>query len=157
MFAVRQTRNGRVVFRRVKDLDSLIQEGIRQGFLEFMRDLKHEANRAILKDPKTGRVYVRRDRAGRRRRHKSSAPGESHANLTGVLRRSISFKVRGHDRATFGYGALGDDAPVYARFVEFGTSRMAARPSLRNAITKVDAEDSFDVALSRMLKQTIRR
>lgn len=156
MFAIRQNRNNEVVYRKVKDLESLIEEGIRQGFLELMRMLKREANRAILKDAKTGRVYIRRDRAGRRRRHQSSAPGETHANRTGALRRSVSFKVHGYDRAKFGYGAVGD-APVYARFVEFGTSKMRARPSLQNAITKVDAEDAFERGLSRMLKGVVRR
>lgn len=34
---------------------------------------------------------------------------------------------------SFGYG-ITRDAPDYGKFVEFGTRRMAARPSLENAI-----------------------
>ena len=54
----------------------------------------------------------------------------------------------------FGYGVaakLGAEAPHYDEYVEFGTSKMAARPSLRNALDKVgeNAEQHFVRAMAK--------
>jgi len=98
------------------------------------RDLRKAASDEILRKPKSGRLYITRDRAGRRRRHVASEAGETHANFSGALRRSIDFKVRGSKQLEFGYGITKGNAPEYAPFVEFGTQRMKARPSLQNAI-----------------------
>ena len=52
-----------------------------------------------------------------------------------TLRRSLSFQLRGSSEIEFGYGvSSGKEAPDYARFVEFGTTKMKARPSLLNAL-----------------------
>lgn len=58
---------------------------------------------------------------------------------TGTLRRSIGTEVReSPDRAS---ARIGPDASVeYARFVEFGTSRMSARPFMRPAYESRRAE-----------------
>jgi len=123
------------VFGRIENLQRLTRRGLRQGMFRAGQTLRAEASRAILNDPKTGIVYIRRDRAGRRRRHQSSAAGETHANLTGALRRSLSFQLRGSSEIEFGYGvSSGRSAPDYAGFVEFGTTKMRARPSLLNAL-----------------------
>ena len=123
------------VFGRIENLQRLTRRGLRQGMFRAGQTLRAEASRAILNDPKTGIVYIRRDRAGRRRRHQSSAAGETHANLSGTLRRSLSFQLRGSSEIEFGYGvSSGRSAPDYAGFVEFGTTKMRARPSLLNAL-----------------------
>jgi len=123
------------VFGRIENLQRLTRRGLRQGMFRAGQTLRAEASRAILNDPKTGIVYIRRDRAGRRRRHQSSAAGETHANLTGTLRRSLSFQLRGSSEIEFGYGvSSGRSAPDYAGFVEFGTTKMRARPSLLNTL-----------------------
>ena len=98
---------------------------------------KRNADNAILgrTEKKRGRVYRVRTGAGKRtRRHRASAPGQSHANLSGRLRRSIGWKVRGSKQLEFGYGLGKEEAPDYAAFVEGGTSRMKARSSLLNAM-----------------------
>lgn len=94
---------------------------------------KKSADDAILgrTERKRGRLYRIK---GRRRRHRASAPGQSHANLSGLLRRSNGWRVRGSLQLEFGYG-LANDAPDYAAFVERGTSKMEARSSLLNAVT----------------------
>ncbi len=96
---------------------------------------KRSADNAIL-----GRTEVKRGRLyripGRRRLHRASAPGQSHANLTGRLRRSIGWRVRNASQLEFGYGA-DKQTTDYAPFVENGIRRdggPTARPSLRNAI-----------------------
>lgn len=133
-----QNRQNTKVFAVIKDIPKLTRRGLRQGMFKAGQGLISEANREILKGGKTGVIYIRRDRAGRRRRHMSSAAGESHANLSGTLRKSLSFQLRGSSEIEFGYGvSSGKEAPEYARFVEFGTTKMKARPSLNNAL---DAE-----------------
>ena len=87
----------------------------------------------ILDKPKGGRTYIRRTASGRTRRHVASAAGESHANMTGKLRRSLGFRVNTR-QMEFGYGVTKGDAPDYAGFVNDGTSKMDARPSLEIGI-----------------------
>lgn len=128
-------RQNDAVFARIEGLDRLTKRGIRQARFKIGHGLIGAASREILKGPKTGRVYIRVDRAGRRRRHISSAPGETHANRTGALRRSLSFQLRGSHAMEFGYGVSSVKVgPEYDGFVEFGTTKMKARPSLFNAI-----------------------
>lgn len=152
LFAVREDSHNRVVYREIDTLIPDTEQAIRRGWFAFMQELQRVANREILRKPKSGRVYIISDRAGRRRRHVASAPGETHANLTGATRRSLSWRVEGWERATFGYGVSTSSlnaAPVWAPYLEFGTSRMAPRPSLKNAIEVVDPAPFFDAAFDR--------
>lgn len=128
-------RQNTKVFATIKDIPDLTRRGLRQGMFKAGQGLISEANREILKGAKTGVIYLRRDRAGRRRRHMSSAAGETHANISGTLRKSLSFQLRGASEIEFGYGvSSGNEAPEYAKFVEFGTTKMKARPTLNNAL-----------------------
>jgi len=131
----KQDRQNDRVFGVIKDIPKLTRRGLRQGMFKVGHSLIAVASRDILKGAKTGIVYIRRDKAGRRRRHQSSAPGETHANRSGTLRRSLSFQLKGSSEIEFGYGvSSGKEAPEYAKFVEFGTTKMKARPSLLNAL-----------------------
>jgi len=122
------------LFARLGTVNDGVRRAIRQGFFEFGKDLRDTASQEILRRPKGGRTYIVRQ--GKRRfRHTASAPGETHANLSGKLRRSIGFQIHGSRSMDFGYGVdPRGPAPDYAIYVEDGTSRMAARPSLQNAI-----------------------
>lgn len=151
-FAVREDAHNRVIYREIEDLIPDTHQAIRRGWFAFMQELQKVANREILRKPKSGRVYFISDRAGRRRRHVASAPGETHANLSGATRRSLSWNVDGWESATFGYGvstSVSNGAPRWAPYLEFGTSRMAERPSLKNAIDMVDPRPFFDAAFGR--------
>jgi hypothetical protein len=115
------------------------------------------ANQETLKGVKTGIVYIRRDKAGRRRRHLSSAPGETHANRTGTLRRSLSFQLRGSSEIEFGYGvSSGKEAPEYARAIEFGFEKrnLKPRPSLKNALNSEQGNmtQHFENGIKKALK-----
>ena len=133
-----QSRQNDRVFAKIEGVERLTKRGLRQGMFKAGQGLRAEASREILKGKKTGKIYIRRDRSKRRRRHQASAAGETHANLSGMLRRSLSFQLRGSSEIEFGYGvSSGKTAPDHAEFVEFGTNKMKARPSLSNAI---DAE-----------------
>lgn len=130
-------------FGRLELLAEGTRRALRQAWFQVGRDLSAEANRQVLKTVKTGRTYVVRGPSGRRRRHVASAPGQSHANLTGKLRKSVSWKIRGERGGEFGYGVSTTDAnraPEYAPAVEFGTSKMAARPTLQNTIRAVQGK-----------------
>lgn len=132
-------RRNELIFKLLTDTNANIRRSIRQAFFELGRDLKATANKEILRKPKGGRTYFIRAPGGRRRRHVASAPGETHANMTGAARRSIGWQVNGSDSLTFGYGVdPRGPAPDYAEFLEFGTSKMAARPSLQNAMSDVE-------------------
>ncbi len=107
--------------------------GVEKAFWRIGKDLRAEADQQVLRGDKTGRIYIRRDSLGRRRRHQASAPGESHANRTGTLRKSNGWRARGL-QMEYGYGAAGLTAPIYARPIELGSRRVAARPTLQNSI-----------------------
>lgn len=154
-FRIREDSKNRLVYRRVEDLPTRAHQVFRAGFFDFMAALKVEANKEILRKPKAGRTYIARDRSGRKRRHKASAPGESHANLSGTLRRSLSWKVFGWEKAEFGYGVSSNaqnKAPGYAGFVELGTRLMKPRPSLQNAVRATERDVHFDRALDKMIQ-----
>lgn len=126
-------RNSRQAILRIRNLRKLTRSGVEFAAFTSGKGLVKATSAEILRKPKGGRTYIRTDRAGRRRRHIASAPGETHANMSGTLRRSLGFKVN-PSQLEFGYGVQSNDAPEYAGFVEFGTRRMKARPSLQNGI-----------------------
>lgn len=136
MITVTLPPNSRRVMLRMVDINRLTQTGMTQGWQKLGESLKRDVKREILRKPKSGRLYIIRTRSGARRRHRASAPGETHANLSGKVRRSVGFRVSGSSEMRFGYGALGGRgrAPLYAKMLEFGTRRMKPRPSLQNAI-----------------------
>ena len=132
--------NNRAVMLRMQRMTSASKRGMYKGWIESGQSLRRDAAKEILRHPKSGRIYtVRKGRAGRGPlvRHRASSPGETHANITGRTRRSLSWKTSGFDEMAFGYGVASNkqgNPPDYAKDLEFGTSRMAARPSLQNAI-----------------------
>lgn len=137
MIEFRANPRNATVFIRLLQTGKLTRRAIRQSWFEVGRDLKASANTEILRKPKGGRTYYIRGPSGRRRRHVASAPGETHANLSGRLRRSIGWQVHGWRSMEFGYG-VDKPAPVYGKFVENGTGKIKPRPSLGNAVRDID-------------------
>lgn len=129
------SRNSRV-WRMIDKMRPKTKTAIRKAWFSVGRDLKIVATAEVLRAPKGGRVYIIRSKGGRTRRHTASAPGETHANRSGELRKSISWRVYGYARMDFGYGFTGD-AVDYDSFVEDGTSKMDPRPTIANAVKTV--------------------
>lgn len=120
----------------VPDLNKMVDRDIRQGWHRFGGSLRAEASNEVIRGTKSGRTYynVRLPGGKVKRRHVASAPGESHANLSGKLRRSLGYQITGSRSMEFGYMR---NPPEYSGAVEFGSQRAGPRPTLRNAINKL--------------------
>lgn len=163
-------RDGLKTFHDLKQFRKASKRVIRQFYFLTGYDFRNEARAEILRKPKGGRTYrltkgthQTGKRKGQRRRvkHVASAPFETHANFTGLTRKSIGFKLHGSTRMTFGYGIASAKPPTeWAQYLEFGTigfkkvGPMAARPSLSAAIDKMEgkAQQNFDQAILREFK-----
>ena len=128
-------KNSRSAIINIKSIKKLTKSGMEHAFDTSAVGLRKATSDQILIKPKGGRTYTYRTPSGRRRRHVASAPGETHANLHGALRWSLGYKVNGANSLEFGYGVQSKSpAPDYASAIEFGSSRIKARPSLSNGI-----------------------
>lgn len=108
---IRELSSPRMRFRFMK--------GIRKALFDIGLDAAREAEMMINNEGREGKAY---DINGFI--HIASSPGDAPANLSGRLKRSISFAVRGYHEVEYG-------SPVpYAKFLEVGTNRMEARPFL---------------------------
>lgn len=97
-----------------RDADQEIAKAVTGTALEMIGDVK----KAIQRGPKTGRVYRRGNIT-----HQASAPGEAPATDQGALASSVYFEQTTKLSATIG------SRLAYAYYLEFGTSRIAPRPS----------------------------
>ena len=146
------------VFRTLDRLRPKSQIAIRAAWFDLGRDLKNEARKEILRRPKGGITYFIRMRGGKYKRHVASAPGETHANLTGRLRRSVSWKVHGFAMMVFGYGfatTAGNKSPEYDTFVEDGTKNVRPRPSIMNTVRAI--KRTATVGFKRQIMKEFKR
>ena len=150
-------KNNFRIYHKLEGIERLTKRATRKGMFNWGRDLYAVARKDIISKEKHGRIYRTRTGVGgkkltRVKRRRSSAPGETHANFTGALRNSLGYTVQAADTLTFGYGADGKDVPDYAEFVEIGTFKMAARPTLQNTIEKTsgNAETYFQEELNKL-------
>ena len=88
------------------------------------QEIRKEAVRSIQQDPKTGIVY---QRYNPRRRHQSSAKGQSPASDTGFLVSQIKVRKKNANEV------LVESTAPYSAFLEFGTSIMGERPFMHPA------------------------
>ena len=133
------------VFRGLDRILPTTQRAIRNAWFSLGLDLKNEANKEIKRRPKGGTVYFIRTKKGKYKRHVASAPGETHANLSGTLRKSVSWKVHGFSRMDFGYGFAtnaSSRAPIYDFVIEDGFDfadgrKIKPRPSIANTVKTI--------------------
>tara|TARA_B100000424_G_C22535636_1_gene305872 strand:- start:41 stop:490 length:450 start_codon:yes stop_codon:yes gene_type:complete len=100
-----------------KDLETPFREVIAGG----AQLIRGQAIRSIQTGPKSGRIY---EKYNPRRTHRSSAPGQAPASDTGNLVSQIRVREENKDLIKVESNAL------YSSFLEFGTSKMLARPFL---------------------------
>lgn len=96
------------------------KKAIRNASFDIGKKSQNESRKNILTGKKTGRTYKIGGFV-----HRASAPGESPANITGSLAKSVDYDVRGHQQTEFGYKKL------YGKFLEDGTVNMERRPNLQ--------------------------
>ncbi|WP_020469724.1 HK97-gp10 family putative phage morphogenesis protein [Zavarzinella formosa] len=131
--------------RKSKELVLALSLELAKGMYASAKKVEAEAKQSIAQGSKTGRIYNRRSsgkmigsavdfkdggavRQGgfRSGYHRASAPGESPASDTGRLINSINGTVV--DRGLTAVIRAGGGMVNYARSLEFGTRKMAARP-----------------------------
>ena len=121
----------------VGDAEAVMTETITR----IVMDTRTAAVEGIQRGPKTGRTYDTtfftdaqgRVRPGRARvPHTASAPGQYPASDTGRLASNVDFRLPAPGRMQ---GIVGTNI-VYGRYLEFGTSRMSARPWLLPSFEK---------------------
>lgn len=103
---------------------SLVRIGVEQAGHMAGQILVRQFQKGILNGPKSGRLY---------NGHQASAPGEYSANKSGALLRSGGYEMRGGRFLHFYSRGCG-----HAGYQELGTSRMAPRPNLGNAVRDAD-------------------
>ena len=131
MIDVKIDSESKRVLVSVDHIDENIRRGIRQALYFSGKSIIKDLRAEFLRKPRSGRVYTSRDRAGRKRRHVASQPGETAANWTGKMRKGSDFKVRGFSEMDMVYENV-----EYAEWVEDGTSKMKPRPGMKIAIDK---------------------
>jgi HK97 gp10 family phage protein len=108
----------------VKQLNRLpvdARSGIGKALAVSVMELDAYAKQKIQGGGRGGKVYRRRTVT-----HQASAPGEFPKTDTGQLVSSLFFRI-GADKLSAFFGTK----LAYGRYLEFGTSRMRARPWLR--------------------------
>ena len=150
-FKIVEGSENKTFFLSINSAGINMQRGIRQGFFAVGKKLVLTAREQMMEKPKTGKIYrIRRGKT--MRNHISSAPGESPANLSGALRKSIGWG--GLNDNGFEFGAGGGQVG-YAGYLEDGTpnGQMKPRPLLKNSVTKNEATSQklFDDAIAASL------
>lgn len=88
--------------------------------------VRNTAVQSINQGAKSGVMY---EKYNPRRTHRASAAGEPPATDTGFLVNNIALKLD-----VDGLGASVESRADYSQFLEFGTSKMAARPFMQPAL-----------------------
>lgn len=148
-------RNLKVVIKIQKQAGDQ-KKAIRKAFYEIGKRLVAATNKAILKKPKHGKTYIIKGR-----KHTASAPGEAPANLTGNLRKSLDFEVRGSSQMLFGvqesFGnrKSGQNGVIYGRALELGYQprNLAARSYLIASIR--ENQKNTQVIFERNLRESL--
>ncbi len=128
-------------------VQAAVTSQIQAGLYASAQQVRTEAIKSVQAGDKSGRVYKRRTVM-----HRASAPGEAPASDTGRLVNSIqAYNNPGGSEA---FVVAGRGTVLYAALLEFGTSRMAARPFMVPALEKSRAwiNDRLRTAFQRGIK-----
>jgi len=160
MLNIVSSRGNQRVEKQIEDSPNAVRTGVRFALYNIGVDLVKTAE-AEMRKPKSGRWYT--TKVGKQgtplkkaRRYQASAPGQAPAVVSGNLRRSLRFKVRGWNVMSFRAGGERFGAP-YAPFLEEGTANMAARPFMSTAVLEVekDAINYFEIEIGKQLNKPV--
>jgi HK97 gp10 family phage protein len=114
--------------RQLRRLSDDLRDEAGKAVLATAVELRADIVRSIQRGPASGITYKKSNPT---RIHTASAPGEAPMSDTGRLANSITFDRIGDLTATVG------SQLNYAPWLEYGTSRMAARPFFRPAVERM--------------------
>ncbi len=115
-----------------KKVQAEISNEMRKALYASALRVEKEAKTSIQAGGKTGRIYKRRGVE-----HKASAPGEAPATNTGRLVNSITSHFNSLSQSKMeSFVVAGRGLVKYARMLEYGTAKMAARPFFFPAFEK---------------------
>jgi len=138
-------RNADRLMRKLRQIPLDARSGIGTALAGSVVMLDSYAKQKIQGGGRGGRTYRRRSTT-----HQASAPGEFPKTDTGQLVASLFFRVSADKlRAFFGTKL------AYGRYLEFGTSRMAARPWLRPTLRA--NRDKITARVRAAVKEALRR
>ena len=116
-----QVKNLNVALKKFDSLKKDLETPFREVIAGGAQLIRGQAIRSIQTGPKSGRIY---EKYNPRRTHRASAPGQAPASDTGNLVSQIRVREENKDLIKVESNAL------YSSFLEFGTSKMLARPFL---------------------------
>lgn len=116
----------------IQEVAEKMQDVARERMEEAVNEVR-DTTLETLSGPRHGRTYLV---PGTHRTYTASSPGEPPAQRLGELRQSIKKAIEG--TGSHLVGMVGTDKD-YGPMLEFGTSKMAARPWLRVSFEKAEA------------------
>ena len=125
--------------RRLAALPGAVAKPVREAIATSAKQIESEMQRSM-RGPKTGRIYKRKSVT-----HRASAPDEAPAVDTGILRSSLAVKVDA-DGLGASIGVHDVTRVKYARHLEYGTQKMAARPFIFPAFEKHKSKSRARIA-----------
>lgn len=126
MMRVNQDPKNKKTFVDIENLTRKHKKAIRNANYDIGRESQNETRKSINNTGKTGKLYKIGNRV-----HRASSKGQAPANLSGKLKRSVDYSVRGHKQSEFGYKEL------YGKFLEDGTKNMGERPNIKTVGAKL--------------------
>jgi len=114
--------------RQLRRLADDVRREVGQVVLGAAVEMRADIVQSIQRGPASGRTYKKSNPT---RTHTASAPGQPPMSDTGRLANSITFDRLGDLTAVVGSNL------DYAPWLEYGTSRMAARPFFRPAVERM--------------------
>lgn len=124
-FKITSNKAARRLTIRMRNMPQSFKDSVARGFQEWGVQLVRETQNSVLNERKYGRWYPDEIK----KLHRASAAGQTPAAVFGDYFLGLDFKANGLD-LEFGNTAK------HAKYLERGTSRMKARPGMRNAIDK---------------------
>jgi HK97 gp10 family phage protein len=128
----------------LRKAETELQEPIKDTLKGGAQLIRGEAIKSIQSGSKTGRTYKRYNPT---RTHKASAPGEAPASDTGNLVSNIMVEDKGDSIEV-------QSNAEYSKFLEYGTSKMEARPFLFPAYEM--SREKIVQAIFKKVSQTIQ-
>lgn len=128
----------------LRKAETELQEPIKDTLKGGAQLIRGEAIKSIQSGSKTGRTYKRYNPT---RTHRASAPGEAPASDTGNLVSNIMVQEKGDSIEV-------QSNAEYSKFLEYGTSKMEARPFLFPAYEM--SREKIVQAIFKKVSQTIQ-